>query len=160
MKQYYTNTNSPVLPQGLNTIHKKIAAGKALSRAFKWLDILEQSDDDNTDNENDSYNTPFADVVDTIVSSPHTSGLYIFSQAIIKCIPLILGFAQIDQICNKARLPCSKALQWWLDKFDIVLGLHKLRKYPNIEFMQASYMEYVKQESINCNHEFFIQQYL
>lgn len=111
-----------------------------MSRTSLRLDILEIP----SDNEHDNYNTPFIDVELTSVRTQQKWALYILSQAILKCIPLILGFLQVDQTGNnKVWCPCSKTLQQWMDKWDIVLGSHKIRQHPTKEFPSAFCMEHV-----------------
>lgn len=71
----------------------EIAADKAISRCFARLDIIEIPSAKNYD----TWDTPFVDVTFTSVKTPQNGAIYLYRQAIIKCIPLTLYFAQVDQ---------------------------------------------------------------
>jgi len=83
-----------------------------------------------------------------------------FSEATTKCIPLTLGFAQVDQTWNNVRCLCSGTLQGWRDQCDILISDHEMPQRDNQTFTPASYMQHVNELSKRCNYYFFVQQYL
>ena len=164
LKQCYFNQNIPEIPQGLiicesneDLQQKWLAARKAFNKASDRLEKSESSDPD--DDDEDYEETPFADVT-TIMSSPQRNMLEKFSEATTKCIPLTLGFAQVDQTWNNVRCPCSGILKGWRDQNDIRISVHELPRCENRTFTPASYMQHVNELSKRCNYHFFLQQYL
>ena len=164
LRQCYFNQNIPKIPQGLiicesneDLQQKWLAARKAFDKASDRLEKSESSDPD--DDDEDYEETPFADVT-PIMSSPQRNMLEKFSEATTKCIPLTLGFAQVDQTWNNVRCPCSGILKGWRDRNDIRISDHELPRCENRTFTPASYMQHVNELSKRCNYHFFLQQYL
>lgn len=100
-----------------------------------------------------------SDKIIVVTTNPEERYLYRFSQFLLQCKPLTLGFAQENQSWDEICCMCSKSMEGWMKAYNCSININDLERCLNINFTPRTCMDYVNRKLCSSYHHYLIQQY-